>query len=83
MTGLTRADLAADHWIHRYEIGYRLFVLAGREWIYWRKVSQRKFLQCLYDVAIASRSHPDDVLAMFHAGYVQHSGRRTFRALRA
>jgi hypothetical protein len=73
---LNRDDLPVERWKHRYQLG---FFLLGRIW--WRTVSREKFLREYY-LHVSTKSHPLDILAVFHAGDVQRFRRTAFRALR-
>jgi hypothetical protein len=95
MSLLTRDMLPIDLHEYNYQVGFVLWERMAR-WkgcpndeylkatIWWRSVSKKKFLRKYFDSGMVSMiSHPEDVLAVFHAGDVQRFGRRVFRVLKA
>lgn len=84
---LQRNDLPPDNWPRKYFVGRLLFTLpywvprwGGKQIVWWRKVRQDKFLSRYYNGNITARSHPEDVLALFHAGDIQRFGDILFRS---
>jgi hypothetical protein len=94
MSILTRDQLPPENNPYQYQVGFLLWereIKKGppSEWylkpfIWWRNVDRKGFLRRYYDTGFVSMiSHPEDVLAVFHAGDVQRFGRKHFRALKA
>ena len=83
MPNITRDELPAENWKHRYQVGFMLFRWRGRPVIFWRTVSQGRFLADMYRLRVTQNSHPLDVLALFHSGMIENYKRTFFRALRA
>ncbi|MGH8743397.1 MAG: hypothetical protein ACREUY_03875 [Burkholderiales bacterium] len=79
---LNRDDLPPSAWAHRYQVGFVVLEWGDNPLIFWRTISREKFLARYYRFVIP-RSHPEDILAVFHVGDVQRFGRTIFRALRA
>jgi hypothetical protein len=78
---LRRDELPVSKYPHRYQIGFLIYETAsGFQFIWWRTVSQRKFLRKYYKW-VTVRSLSDDILSVFHGGDVQRFKRQFFRAL--
>lgn len=94
MSILTRDFLPPDPNQYNYQVGFLLWereIKKGSpaDWylkptIWWRRKTKQGFLRAYYDTGFVSMSsHPEDVLAVFHAGDVQRFGRKVFRARKA